>query len=251
MAMQRREILGVPVDVCKPEELETDLLDILLRPGTKQILFLSVWDLIRARKSGSDLNQCLKSADMIIPVSKSIIKAARKLKLPVPVRYNPFHAVINILEILEQHYKSLFILGERQKTLNQAERNLHDTFPNLQIVGRYTGYYPKHMEANVVQAIYKCSPSLVLLSDGIKEKNLWAYNRRNSFNSSIFLYYKDCLGIFAERRKRVSDKTFDRGHEMYLEVIKHPIKIFLIFPYLGFKIRVFWNRIFGKKNRQS
>jgi len=247
MAMQRIEILGVPVDICNPENLEAEILEILLHQGTKQIVFLSIWDLIKARKKGSELNECLKSASMILPVSKSILKAAKKLKLDVPVRYNPFHATISILSVLDQHYKSLYLLGERQKTLQQAEFNLRDTFPSLQIVGRYIGYYPKTMEKNVVQAIYKSSPSLVLVSDGIKEKNLWAYTRRESFSSSIFLYYKESLGIFAERRKRVNDRTFDKGHEMIWEVIRNPLKIFLIFPYIGFKLSLFWNRFFKKK----
>ena len=74
---------------------------------------------------------------------------------------------------MESHYKSLYLLGGHKKSLMQAERNVRETFPNLAIVGRYVGYYPRSIEPDIVQAIYKASPSLVLLSEGIKEKNLW------------------------------------------------------------------------------
>lgn len=246
MAVERINVAGVPVDICRPEHLESQILEILAKPGTKQIVFLSVWDLLKAKNKKKDFIQCLNSADLILPVSKSIISGARFLRKDVPIRYNPFTAVINILTILDQNYKSVYLLGSHKKSLMQAERNVHATFPNLQIVGRYVGYYPRSVENNIVEAVYKSSPSLVLLSDGIKEKNMWSYNRRNSFSSSIFLYYKDALGIFSERIKHVSDKVFDKGMEIWSEIIHNPLKIFLIFPFLHYMLLLVWYKIFRK-----
>ena len=100
---------------------------------------------------------------------------------------------------MDSHYKSIYLLGSSKKTLQQAEVNLRDTFPQLKIIGRYVGYYSKNAENSLVEAIFKSQPDLVLISDGIQEKNCWAYHRRNSFSSSIFLYYKDAFGIFSER----------------------------------------------------
>ena len=105
----------------------------------------------------------------------------------------------------------------------------------------------KSVENDIVEAIFKAQPSLVLLSDGIKEKNCWAYRRRNRFSSSIFLYYKDAFGIFSERVKRVSEKTFDRGHEIWFEIMHNPFKIFLIFPFLWYILCLIWYRLFKKK----
>ncbi|MCQ2588305.1 MAG: WecB/TagA/CpsF family glycosyltransferase [Treponema sp.] len=245
MAINRISLLGVPVDICTPDNLEEEILELLAKPGTKQIVFLSIWDLLKARRKG-DFSECVKNANLILPVSKSILKGAKFLKLPVPERYNPFSAVIQILSILESHYKTLYMLGANKKTLNKAESNVRDTFPTLRVVGRYVGYYPKQMEDDIVQAIYKAQPSLVLLSEGIKDKNCWAYKRRNKFSSSIFLYYREAFGIFSERIKRISDKTFDKGHEIYIEVLKNPFKIFLIFPYIFYKILLMRERFFKK-----
>lgn len=235
MAINRISLLGVPVDICTPDNLEIEILELLAKPGTKQIVFLSVWDLLKARRKG-DFSECVKSANLILPISKSILKGAKFLKLPVPERYNPFNAVIQILSILESHYKTLYMFGANKKTLAKAESNVKDTFPRLRLVGRYVGYYPKQMEDDIVQAIYKAQPSLVLLSEGIKDKNCWSYKRRNMFSSSIFLYYKEAFGIFSERIKRVSDKTFNKGHEIWIEVLKNPLKIFLVFPYIYYKL---------------
>lgn len=249
--MTRIELLGVPVDVCRPENIEEEIMKILEKPGTKQIVFLTIWDLLKARNKKKDFCDCLRNADLILPISKSILKGARFLKLQVPVRYNPFTAVIQILNTLDRHYKSLYLLGARKKTLQKAEHNVHDTFKGLRIVGRYVGYFPKSSEADVVQAIYKASPSLVILSEGIKEKNLWAYHRREKFSSSIFLYYRDCIGIFAGRIRRVSEKTFDAGHEIWNEIGHSPFKVFLIFPYIRYKMLLLFYRLLRKDSNSK
>ena len=245
MAIERINLIGVPVDVCEPENLESALLELLAKPGTKQIIFLSIWDLLKARRK-NDFSECVKNADLVLPVSKSILKGARFLRKPVPVRYNPFTAVIQVLGILDSHYKSLYLLGSHKKTLMKAEKNVRDTFPGLRIVGRYVGYYSRQDEDDIVQAIFKSQPSLVLVSDGIKDKNCWAYKRRNRFSSSIFLYYKDCFGIFSDRIRRIKEKTFDRGQEMFVEIMHNPFKIFLIFPYFWYKTALLWYKLFRK-----
>jgi len=246
MSIERVNLIGVPVDICAPENLEKEILELLANPGTKQIVFLSIWNLLKARHKG-DYADCIKNADLILPISKSILKGAKFLKLPVPVRYNPFEAVIQILSILDTHYKSLYLFGSSEKTLSKTEHNIRDTFRNLKILGRYIGYYPKTVEDDIVTSIFKAQPSLVLLSDGIKEKNCWAYRRRNRFSSSIFLYYKDAFGIFSERVKRVKEKTFNKGHEIFFEVAHNAFKIFLIFPYVWYLLVLLWYRLFKKK----
>ena len=246
MSIERINLIGVPVDVCEPENLESAVLELLAKPGTKQIIFLSIWDLLKARRK-NDFSECVKNADLILPVSKSILKGARFLRKPVPVRYNPFNAVIQVLGILDSHYKSLYLLGSHKKTLMKAEKNVRDTFPGLKIVGRYVGYYSKQDEDDIIQAIFKSQPSLVLVSDGIKDKNCWPYKRRNRFSSSIFLYYRDAFGIFSERVKRVKESTFNKGHEIFVEVLHNPFKIFLLLPYMWYIIVLVWYRLFKRR----
>ena len=135
MNKQRINIVGVPVDILRPENLEKEILMLLEKDGPKQIVFLSIWDLLKARHRG-EFQNCIKNADLIIPISKSILRGAAFLKKDVPVRYNPFEAVILIMSVLDAHLKSIYLLGSRSQTLKRAEQNVRDTFPTLKIVGR-------------------------------------------------------------------------------------------------------------------
>lgn len=245
MQVTRINMLGVPVDVVKPEDLENVLFELNTQAGTKQIVFLSVWGLLRARRNDTYM-QCLKGAALVLPVSKSIIRGAAFLKRPVPVRYNQFSTVISLLGSLETRYKSLYLLGGRKRSLLESERNIRATFPGLQIVGRYVGYFPKTVEKDLVSAIYKSNPTMLLISDGVKNGECWAFERRNQFASSFVVYYKDALPIFSSRKKRVSKSTFDKGHEIWAEILQNPFKLFLIFPFLWYILLLVCWRLFKK-----
>lgn len=201
MARTRISFLSVPVDAVEPNELGNELMNCVHAGEFSQVCFVSIWDILRARTNPEYLN-CLKKASLVLPVSKSIVRGASFLKLPVPVRYNPFTAVISMLGELDKNFCTLYLLGERKETLKTTEKNIRATFPNLHIVGRYVGYYSKNIEPSIIEAIRKASPSLVLIADGIKGQQLWAYRRKKHFNASIFLNYKDSFRIFSKRKKK-------------------------------------------------
>jgi N-acetylglucosaminyldiphosphoundecaprenol N-acetyl-beta-D-mannosaminyltransferase len=205
-----------------------------------------VWDLLRARGK-NDFAQAVKNADLVIPVSKSIVRGAAFLKQPVPERYNPFEAIISILCMLDSQNRSLYILGGKKKLLMEADRNVRATFPSLRVVGRHAGHYPKSVEGDIITAIRKASPSVVLLSDGIPDKKNWYYRRRSHFSSGfqkesgIFVYYPEAVGVFSKTAKRISNETFDRGLEIWTEIFHNPFKIFLIFPYIYYRLLLFFH----------
>jgi N-acetylglucosaminyldiphosphoundecaprenol N-acetyl-beta-D-mannosaminyltransferase len=253
MAHTRINFLSVPVDIIPEQNLAQEIMEISQKDGSTQICFVTIWDILKARMNQDYMN-CLKNSSLVIPISKSILKGASFLKLEVPTRYNPFKAVISIMNALDKNYRTLYMLGSRRESLMAAERNVRATFSGLRIVGRYVGYYPKTSEADIVEAIFKAAPTLTLLSDGVSGADMWYYRRRKKFTLGknekdcprIFLYYKDCFGIFSKRKRRVSEDLFNKGLELLPEIVRNPFKIFLIFPYIWYLIVLLWYKIFKK-----
>ncbi len=244
--IERIKMLGLPIDIVRPEDFEKVIYSLLEQPGTKQIVFLSVWDMLKARRN-AEFQHCIENASLVLPVSKSIVNGARFLKRAVPIRYYPFRAIVSFLTILENRYRSLYLLGGSPEVLAVSEKNIRSTYPGLQIVGRVPGYFSKNSEKDILSAIFKANPSLVLLGDGKTLGSRWAYERRNSFGSSIFVYYKDAFAIFSQKKKRLSDAMFASGREVWLEIIKNPLKIFLVFPYLWYILLLIGDKLRRKK----
>ena len=133
----------------------------------------------------------------------------------------------------------------KKEDLEIAERNLKTSFQNLNIVGRYSGYFERGMEKNLILAIRKASPSFLITGRGVPRQDLWLFHNRKHFNPGVSIWVRNCFGIFAGSEKNVSKGMFALGLESLPEIIRKPWKIYRIFPYVYFKLLVLFYRIRG------
>ena len=155
--VERISVLNVPVDILLPEDIEEVIKALYSDRKNHQIVLLSASDLLRARRAG-EFRTMIMGAALVIPISLPIIKTARFLKRSVPVRYEPFEFIVSLLGILDHYGKSAYIFGGSKRNLGLADKNLRQTFPNLRIVGKHAGQFPKQVHVNIVHAIRKANP---------------------------------------------------------------------------------------------
>ncbi|MEL3906045.1 MAG: WecB/TagA/CpsF family glycosyltransferase [Treponema sp.] len=245
MAITRINLLTVPLDILPDEDIEQTVMGLLEKPGTQHIVFLTVWDLLKARRN-TEFRAMIDQAALCLPLSKSLLRAARFLKLPVPVRRDSFDMIIRVLNVIDSHYKSLYLLGGRAQSLLEAERNVRITFPGISIVGRFNGFYRKTMEADIILSIVKAHPALLLIANGIPGDSLWVYRNREKLPAGIVIHNNDIIDIFSKRKKRISDSAFRKGCEIWPQILRNPFKIFSFFRYLLFLLIVVFYRLFRK-----
>jgi len=233
-SISRIAILGVPVDIL-PEERIEDLVARFADGMNHQIVLLSLWDLMRARRSG-EFRTMIAGASLVLPISLSIARGARFLHRPEPVRYMPFDFVVKLLAALERRGKSAYLFGSTRTNIQKAEGNIKSTFPGLRVVGRYAGRYPKQMEQTIVEAIKKAGPSLLLVGTGVPGRERWIPRNLARFNSGIYLWCSDLFEIFAERRFKPSRALFSKGLEWLPFCLLRPWKAYRLFIYLWYNI---------------
>ncbi len=243
MAVTRIHLLTIPFDVLPEEDIEQTVLDLLSKDTPQHILFFTVWDLLKARRN-AEFRAMAENAALCLPLSKSLLSAARFLKLPVPIRRDSFNMVIRILAAIDAHYKSVYLLGGHLQHLADAERNVRITFPNAQIVGRFHGYYHKSLEQDILLSITKAHPAVVIAGNGLPGGIRWIYRNRTQLPASIFVHCNDIIDIFAKRKRRISDSAFKRGHEFLPQLLKNPLKIFYLFRYINFLLTVLFYKLF-------
>lgn len=236
------EFLKVGIHSVREEALDEVVKAMLESDRHHQIVLLSLWDLLRARRN-AEYRALVQQASLVIPISMSVIRGARFLKKPVPPRYAPFEFIIKLLGSLERQGKSVYLLGSPKKHLQTAERNLRQTFPGMRIVGRYAGYYPRKMEGAIVQAIKKATPSLLLVGRGVPGSERWIYRNKRHFAPGASLWCSDSFDIFAEKRKRVSRGAYARGMEWLPYSFRAPWKLARFFLYLYYKVLLVIYRI--------
>ena len=245
-------LLKVPIDIVAPEELPSVINRLLPPMGNteksrqgRDIVLLSLWDLLRARRNSEYRNYVYKAA-LVLPISKSLVSGAKFLTGKKVIRYMPFHFVISLLTQLERLEYPLYLMGGGAKILKKTEKNLHSTFPRIKIVGRCPGYIRKHEEPAVIEAIRKVSPSLLLAGKGIRGGELWIARNGGSLNSGFRLWCSDLFDVFAEKKRRPSDAVFDRGLESIGYCLRNPLLFFRIFPYMRYMLLLLFYKIFRR-----
>ncbi|MDR0444481.1 MAG: WecB/TagA/CpsF family glycosyltransferase [Treponema sp.] len=243
---QRVNLLKVPVDIIAPDQLGNVVYDLLKQDKEHNIVLLSLWDLLRARKSG-EYRSYIMRASLVIPISKSIINGIKFLSKVKAVRYMPFDFVVSLLTVLEDREFSCYLLGGKNRVLLKAEKNLRQTFPRLRIVGRFPGSFKRQEEMTIIKAIKKASPSLLLVGKGIRGKERWiARNNLALGNSGMRLWCSDLFDVFAERKKHPSRAVFDSGLEWVGYYFRRPYKLLRIFPYIYYLLLLLVYKLFIK-----
>jgi N-acetylglucosaminyldiphosphoundecaprenol N-acetyl-beta-D-mannosaminyltransferase len=242
---ERVNLLRVPIDIVPQDRLTAVVYELLATGQGQNVVLLSLMDFLRARRNGEYRNYVLNAA-LVLPISKSLIGGIRFLTGRKAVRYMPFDFVINLLTILEGREFSVYLLGNKPRILQKTENNIRQTFPRLRVVGRFIGGFKRQEEATILEAIRKASPSLLLVSKGVRGEEQWIARNNAQLSRGLRLWCSDLFDVFAERKRRPSRKTFDHGMEWVGYCFQNPLRMFRIFPYFYYKLLLLWYRLFLK-----
>jgi len=240
--VKRISLLNVPVDIIQPDQLEDYVKELYTDGKNHQIVLLSMNDLLRARRHG-EYRTMVQGAGLILPISLSIIKLARFLKREVPVRYEPFQVIIELLRIMEHYNKSVYFFGASNRNLKLAEKNIRATFPLLRVVGRHSAVFPRSFHPNIVRAIHKASPTLLLVGSGVPGGEKWIPAHLKNFKAGLYLWCSDILDVFAEKRFRPPAALFRHGMEWLYYYLLAPWKYFRFFPKIWSGVLALWYRL--------
>lgn len=241
--VNRLNVMRVPVDAVEDDRVTAVAQSRIGTEEPEQIILMRWWDFMRARRNQT-YRGCVRDA-LSIPVSRSVVMAARFLTRTTPSRYMPFDLVVQLLTSMEERSQSIYILGGTGSAIRAAERNIRETFPGLRIVGRYSGFYPREMEPSIITAIRKASPDLLLVGPGVPGKDLWIRRHRAHLGVRLALFSGEVFDIFSERRQRTSRKAFRKGLDFVPELVRRPWRILRFFVYLWFLLFLLIFRIFS------
>jgi N-acetylglucosaminyldiphosphoundecaprenol N-acetyl-beta-D-mannosaminyltransferase len=243
--IERLDFLKVPIDIVEPFQLGRLAFQLLAEKKEHNIVLLSVWDLLRARRN-TEYRDYIQKASLVIPISKSIVNGIQFLLVKEATRYMPFDFVITLLKILENSECSCYLLGSKKRILVKIDRNIRETFPSLRVVGRHSGSFKRQEEPVIIEAIRKASPSLLLVGKGVRGGENWIARNHERLGKGMRLWCSDLFDVFAERKKHPSQTIFDLGLEWVGYCLQSPIKLLRIFPFMYFNLLLLIYKLFKK-----
>ncbi len=226
-------MLSIPLDAVNEKELEEKIGALLSDGGRHQIMLLSAWDFAMAYGNSAHATAVRRSS-LILTSSKLVAWAARFLRFREIQRYMPFDFVIRLLNILEKSGGSVYLIGGKPGYLQSAASNLRGSFPGLRIVGRCAGYFPNMHEENILLAIKKAAPSLILAGRGVPGKNKWLVEQDKHLSPGLAMWCGDCLEVFAGVKQRTSRELWAKGLDFLPLLLRKPWRVGRGFVYLIF-----------------
>ncbi len=192
-----------------------------------QISFLRDLDFRRSRRAG-EYASMISSSDLILPVSPATVRRAgagsgeggigrRHIAIsPRRLEYLSYFGALNdedeelrpfqplktlavFLSALEQRRGSVFLVGGNLASLQKAELNVRSTFPELRVVGRSPGNYGADEEADLMRALQKSTPDMIVVGSMVKDGELWIAHHMSYTRSGIFFYERPIIEILAGR----------------------------------------------------
>lgn len=241
--VKRIKVLDVPVDAVDPDMAGKAIEELLDNSQANQIVFLSLLGLLRARHD-AEFMRCLRDAALVLPTSLAVVQGARFLGTGRLSLFNPFEFIIRILSVVEKCKGSVYLLGTRKSLLEIAEVNLLGSFHGIRVVGRFYGFFSRTFEGDIVTAIKKSSPSLLLVGTGVPGKERWLLRHKKEFNPGISLWADNCFEVFAGTEKQVSRRLHSIGLGILSGIGRKPWRLAMIFPYFWYLVLLLGYKIF-------
>lgn len=241
-AVTKTQILDVPVDTLTLEEALLRVRELLEGDEHQQVITLSMESFARAG-GDAEYSRAVRQAPLVLPVSRTLEKAAAALGRPQIHASVPFDLIIRLLGVADEAGAAVYLLGGRKEHLERTERNLRRSFPRLRLVGRYAGFYPSRVEQDIITAIRKSGPRLILVGSGVPGGELWPLRHRKQLTPGVSLWVGDCFEVFAGAKHQISRGVYLAGMESFSGWFLRPWRLFLVFRRLGFWLRILLHRL--------
>lgn len=235
-------IFSIPVTNIEPTEIGAAIDQFIQSDQTAQIVFLSWWGMIRAFCKW-DYKAVVRNAALVIPTSPLISLGSYLLYGRRLHCYSDFDFTIKVLSRVEEHSGSIYLLGMELIHLHEMEQNIKNTFPNLMIVGRYSGYFSLAQEQKIITAIRKARPTLLFVGTGVPGRDIWLYRVKHKIKSCVTLWSGITMDILAARTRKLPHGAVRTLFYALYQFMMRPWRIYRFFVFLFYVCALLYSRI--------
>lgn len=157
---------------------------------------------------------------IIVPDGIGVVKAANILKIPVKERVTGVEIVQELLKLLNEQVKSIYLLGAQPIVVEKFVKKIKSQYPNV-IVSGYKDGYIKDKDA-AFEEIVQAKPDVVLVALGIPAQEKLIYKHFDKFDKGIFVGVGGSFDVLSGMKKRAPKIFIKLNLEWLYRIVSEP-----------------------------
>jgi N-acetylglucosaminyldiphosphoundecaprenol N-acetyl-beta-D-mannosaminyltransferase len=218
---RRTELLGAPLDCVDYETAVAAIEDRIARRAPCQHMSLNAAKLVKLQNDDL-LAAAVRRCELVTADGQAVVWAGRLLGTVVPERVAGIDLMHKILGLAERQGYSVFLLGAREHVLRDASRRLAELYPRLDIRGAHHGYFSAEEEPEVVEAVVRAEPDMLLVALETPAKELFLARHRDKLEIPFVMGVGGAFDILAGVRRRAPRWMQRVGLEWLFRLLQDP-----------------------------
>ena len=222
--MEKVNILGVNVDKTTHSEAVAKILRMLSEPGDHAV-FTPNSEIILMAYKDPEFCEILNSADLLTADGIGVVYASKILRNPVPERVAGYDMACSVIDEIAKSGHRLYLFGGKPGIAEQAQKNLKEIYPLLNIVGTHDGYFAPEDEDAIIDDINAKHTDLLFVCLGAPKQERWIDANRSRLTCHVMMGIGGSLDVFAGTVERAPEIWCKLGLEWFYRLIKEPWRI--------------------------
>jgi N-acetylglucosaminyldiphosphoundecaprenol N-acetyl-beta-D-mannosaminyltransferase len=213
-ARAKSQIFGIPIDLGRPDELLRMVTGWVGSGRPRRVMYVNAHVLNQSQEN-DELQDALRSADLVYCDGYGVRIAAKALDLPTPHRMTGADWIWSLAALCEQTGQSVYLLGSEPGVALSAAARLQRWYPRLQVAGAHHGFFTEgspHAE-RVIEDINARQPDILLVGMGTPKQELWVEHNAGRLDVDVFWTVGALFDYVSGRIPRAPGWLADNGLE--------------------------------------
>lgn len=236
---QRVSVLGFPLDLLReyPAWLAAH------QGEGFHVVTLNAEMIMQAEKV-SPLAAVIRKADLIVPDGAGVVLYLRLYGIKVH-RQPGIELSENLLKFAANQRPPLkvFFYGSAPGIAAQAQENWQKQYPNLNVVGIYSGYQTPESEAELKAHLQASQPDIIFVALGVPRQEYWIAENRHLAPQATWVGVGGSFDIWAGKKVRAPQFFLDNNLEWLYRLYQEPWRWRRMLVLPQFALRGLWHRL--------
>lgn len=221
---ERLDLLGVGVDPLTMDEALDRIFATIDGGGRMHVAFVNAACLNEAARDEA-YRRILEAAELVLPDGTGVRWAGRSLHGVELENVNGTDLFPLLCERAAREGRRLFLLGGRDGVAAAAGRSMEARVSGLVIAGTHHGYVGLEEDAEVLAAIRRARPDVLLVGMGVPRQEKWIAARREALDVPVVMGVGGLFDFYSGRIPRAPRLVRRLGHEWAWRLAQEPRRL--------------------------